>query len=189
MESVLQLASLNNPDCLPFVSAWLRWRGEALVPNRADVDLNLIKRELAMVSLFELKSPDEIIIRVAGSGLTPFKGVDLTGMNLAELTPKADWPVRRYRMQSMVRHPCGGALMHEVRTRDKLLHAVAMVALPLLPAVPSGLPQLLVLTVRTDQPGVAPTEAYGAAMPIPDVFSFIDIGAGTPASTVPPLLH
>jgi hypothetical protein len=134
----LQLASLNNPACQPFVDAWLRWRGDALVPSRSQLDLAEIKRELAMVSLLEVRSPDDVRVRVAGSGLSPFKGFDLTGMNLADLTPKADWPVRRYRLQCIVGHPCGGALIHEMRQRDTVVHAVAMVALPLRPVVADG---------------------------------------------------
>jgi hypothetical protein len=41
------------------------------------------------------------------------------------------------------------------------------------------------LTMRTDEPGMAPAVANPAMMPIPDAFSFIDIGAGAPASTEP----
>jgi hypothetical protein len=186
MES-LQLASLKNAECRPFVDAWLRWRGDALVPSRAQLDLNQIKRELAMVSLIEIKSPDEVRIRVAGSGLTPFQGFDPTGLNLADLTPKPDWPLRRYRLQSLVNHPCGGVLMHEARQGGVLLHAVAMLALPLLPAVADGDPQVLLLTVRTDEGGATPAALpRPASWPIPDGYSFGDIGAGTPASTMPP---
>lgn len=185
MPPPLQLASLNNAACRPFVDAWLRWRGDALVPNRNQLDLNQIKRDLAMVSLLEMKGPDEVRIRVAGSGITPFKGFDPTGMNLAELTPKADWPVRRHRLQAIVRHPCGGALIHEARENGELLHATAVVTLPLLPAADDGNPLLLLLTVRTDQPGANPVAAATPLLPIPDVFNFIDIGAGAPGSTLP----
>lgn len=183
--SALQLASLNNPSCSPFVEAWLRWRGDALVPSRAQLDLNEIKRELAMVSMVEVRSPDEMVIRVAGSGITPFKGFDLTGMNLKDLTPAKDWPIRRHRIMSVVRHPCGGALLHEGRMGDELIHTVAMVVLPLRPASPDGNPLVLMQLIRTDQPGVSPAEPISQHLPIPDEFSFIDIGAGTPASTEP----
>jgi len=181
----LQLASLNNVACRPFVDAWLRWRGDALVPSRDQLDLNQIKRDLAMVSMLEIKGPDEVRIRVAGSGITPFKGFDPTGMNLAELTPKADWPVRRYRLQSIVRHPCGGALIHEVWRDGALLHAAAVVTLPLLPAAAGGNPLLLLLAVRTDEPGASPTAPGSPLLPIADTFNFVDIGAGAPESTLP----
>ena len=185
MVSPLLLSSLNNPACRPFVDAWLRWRGDALVPSRAQLDLAEIKRELAMVSMLELKSPDDVLIRVAGSGITPFRGVDLTGMNLKDLTPKADWPLRRYRLMSLVQHPCGGALLHEYRESGELRHAAAMVVLPLRPATPEGNPLLLMQLIRTDQPGVSPATPAPQGLPIPDEFSFIDIGAGAPASTEP----
>ena len=181
----LQLASLKNADSRPFVDAWLGWRGDALVPSRAQLDLTQIKRELAMVSLLELKGPDDVRVRVAGSGLSPIKGFDPTGMNLADLTPKSDWPLRRYRLQRMVQHPCGGALLHEVRHHDNLLLAVAMVVLPLLPADADGNPMLLMLTVRRDQPSLDPPAPYSPTLPIPDAFSFVDIGAGAPETTEP----
>lgn len=185
MASPLLLSTLNNSDCRPLVAAWLRWRGDALVPCRDQLDLAQIKRELAMVSMLELKSPDEVLVRVSGSGITPFKGVDLTGTNLRDLTPKAAWPVRSYRLLSVVRHPCGGALMHEVRQGEELLHVVAMIVLPLRPAAPEGNPLVLIQLIRTDRPGVTPTAPGPEGLPLPDAFSFIDIGAGAPASTEP----
>jgi len=185
MAAPLHLASLKNAACRPLVDAWLRWRGDALVPSRAQLDLGEIRRELSMVSLLEMKSPDEVVIRVAGSGLTPFKGFDPTGMNLADLTPRTDWPVRRYRLQCLVRNPCGGALLREALRDGELLHAVAMIVLPLRPAADDGNPQLLMQLMRTDQPGVPPAAPGHTLLPMPDEFSFIDIGAGTPASTEP----
>jgi hypothetical protein len=181
----LKLASLKNPESRPFVDAWLRWRGDQLVPSRTKLDIAQIKRELAMVSLIEVKSPEDVRVRVAGSGLTPLRGFDPTGLNLFDLTPKADWPVRWYRLRSIIEHPCGGVLMNELRRGGTLLHSVAMLALPLLPAEPGGDPQVLMLTVRTDDNGAIPMGPRPAVLPIPDVFSFVDIGAGTPGSTLP----
>lgn len=69
------------------------------LPDVADI--------LSSLALLEIVDPETIRFRVAGGRLRDYTGVELTGRNLAELTPLEHWPTRRHRYQSIIGTPCG----------------------------------------------------------------------------------
>lgn len=184
MISIEQLRAVPNDSLRHFIEAWLQWRAAAILPHRTQVDLNQIKTLLPFISLLEYRSADDVRYRVAGTKITHYLGVEPTGQNYADLTPVGQWPVRRFRLASMVRQPCGGALHHE-EEHDLRRVATASLTLPLLPDAPGGFPLLLALLAPLDRLPDAQATSLSHKMRLPERFTFVDIGAGVPASTEP----
>lgn len=184
MVSIEHLRAVPNDSLRRFIEAWLQWRGTAMLPRRAQLDLNQIKAMLPMVMLFELRAPDDVRFRVAGTGIARHLGFDPTGRNYMELTPEGQWPVRRYRLDRMAGQPCGGAMHHEDE-QDLRRVAIAMLTLPLLPDEPDGYP-LLFTHVAPLEEMPHPVDGTLARMTrLPDRFTFVDIGAGVPDAIEP----
>ena len=171
---------LSNPDNAEFARAWQRWRGGRLVPHRSDVELRDIARMLDRVALFEIRGPDEIIIRLAGTSLRDIVDFELTGRNFRDFTAPADWPERRSRMQTMSSLPCGGRMtFRQIQPSGRTMEFEA-ITLPLDPPEP-GRPRLLCscssLIARTFQD---PPQQPQQIVPVAHAFAYVDIGAGIP---------
>jgi hypothetical protein len=106
------LAAVREPKSKRFIGAWLRWRGTRPLPVRSTLDLGDVKPLLSLVMLTEVRSPDEILVRVAGTQLGEYLGFEMTGQNLLKLTPPADRPIRRYRFAQLAGMPCGALFEH-----------------------------------------------------------------------------
>jgi hypothetical protein len=63
------LARLRETDDIPFAEQWRRWRGDRLLPRRAELDLSSIRRLLGSVMLFELHAEEVALVNVAGTAL------------------------------------------------------------------------------------------------------------------------
>ena len=46
---------LVTPACRDFVAAWVGWRGDAVAPRRASIDLGTIARHLHWLSVLEVR--------------------------------------------------------------------------------------------------------------------------------------
>jgi hypothetical protein len=165
-----------------FVNAWLGWRGDRLLPARSAVDLRAIARDLPGIGIAEVRSADDIRVRIAGTGLQQLYGMELTGRNLREVTADADWPMRSARYLTMVERPCGAFY----RRRDTLPNGRQMeyeaVQLPLLPDRADGPRQVIWSAVPVDK-SFGPQSPDGPrAIPLATRYSFVDIGAGVPAA-------
>jgi hypothetical protein len=183
MPAPVDIGTLRNPQGRRFVDAWLTWRGSSLVPRRSQMDLRQITDALPMVVLFEWREADDVRIRLTGTAIDRYTGEDRTGKSYSELTPPSHWPVRRHRLRSMVQHPCGGVMMHEYVASKPV--TVTTITLPLLPDEIHGFPYLFSYVVPAEglpHPADTPLARLSA---LPEAFSFIDIGAGAPASTEP----
>ena len=185
MVTIQQLRAVPNAGLRQFIEAWLRWRGEALLPRRGQIELGAIKALLPMVAMLEIKGPDEVRYRVVGTRITEQLGFDPTGRNYAEFTAREEWPVRSYRLRQMATRPCGGALHYEETTELQRI-AIAHLTLPLLPDMPSGSP-LLLSHIEPLEPLPHPEDdRLERLMRLPDRFTFVDIGAGVPDTIDPP---
>ena len=181
------LAAPRDQTNRHFIAAWLGWRRPGqLLPKRSALKLDDIKQLLGRVVLFELVSADEIRVKVAGSQLRDHVNFEATGRSFAELTPPAQWPLRRFRLNEMAARPCGGWMINrETETHSGETVSFETVTLPLEPEGP-GKPRLLISNVAvlgaifeppaTDRPSLV----Y-----LPAEFRFLDLGAGIPARTEP----
>jgi hypothetical protein len=179
------LRHITEPANLEFARLWLGWRGERLLPRRAEIELPAIRRLLPLVLMIEYRTPDEAIIRVAGSRLRDFVGYELTGANYIELAPPEDRHVRRYRCWTIATRPCGSRLIYDHRLESGRITHAEVVSLPLDPDQPGGARMTLANIVPlTHDPVIE-----GAAHPLLDVattYTFLDIGNGVPDSIFPP---
>ena len=181
------LAAPRDQTNRHFIAAWLGWRRPGqLVPKRSALKLDDIKQLLGRVILFELVSADDIRVKVAGSQLRDHANFEATGRSFAELTPPAQWPLRRFRVNEMAARPCAGVMINrETETHSGETVTFETVTLPLEPDGP-GKPPLLISNVAvlgaiyeppaTDRPPLV----Y-----LPAEFRFLDLGAGIPARTEP----
>jgi hypothetical protein len=86
-----------------FIAAWLGWRRSGqLLPKRSALKLDDIKPLLGRV----------VLVKVAGSQLRDHINFEATGRSFAELTPPAQWPLRRYRLNEMAARPCGAWMIN-----------------------------------------------------------------------------
>jgi hypothetical protein len=180
-----QLAgALRDPDTGRFVAAWLRWRKDGLLPRRGDMDLRDIVRVLERVTLFEVRGPDDIAIRLAGTALRDLVELDLTGKNFRDVTAPEEWPTRRQRMLGMSETPCGGFMSYRDAQPTGRVVVFEAVTLPLVADQP-GAPRLLLscssLLARSFQ---APQQEAPRTIPAAGSFAYVDIGAGVPVAAV-----
>jgi hypothetical protein len=180
------LSQIKEPVNREFANLWLHWRGERLLPRRADVDLNSMRRLLPLVLLIEYHSPDEARIKVAGSRLRDYLGYELTGANYVDLAEPERRPIRRYRNWEIVTRPCGSRLIYDHRMQSGQVMPAEVVSLPLDPDLPGG-PRL---TLANIAPLSRRTEILEPPMDrriaVAEEFTFLDIGAGVPDSIFPP---
>jgi hypothetical protein len=52
------LRHITEPVNLEFARLWLGWRGDRLLPRRAEIELNALRRMLPLVLMIEYRSPD-----------------------------------------------------------------------------------------------------------------------------------
>ncbi|WP_119419642.1 PAS domain-containing protein [Desertibaculum subflavum] len=168
-----------------FAEAWLRWRGDRVLPRRSDMQLADIKQLLPLVSLLEARSPTEVVFRVAGSRLRYYLGSDLTGNNYVELAPESFRPIRIWRLQQQLKFPCGSIFIYPHRYPSGFVAPAETISLPIEDGRPGRPPMLLAvitpLTSRVEDPPPDGKREVQFAFE----FSFLDIGAGMPGRILP----
>lgn len=176
----IETTELRTDAARSLFAAWKTWRGDALLPSRADMRLSDIVALLPMISVLEIRSPQEIVFRLAGTAITAAVGFELKGMNYLEMTKPEIRPHRSARLLSLARQPCGG-LAHNVRAVDDGGSAgIEIMVLPIRPAENDGALQLLSISALTD-PGVMLGGDIKAQLDkVADQFSYLDVGAGVP---------
>ena len=172
-------------ETLRFAEAWSRWRGGRMLPRRSDMRLAEIKQLLPLVSLLEVRSPTDVVFRVAGSRLRDYLGADLTGNNYVELAPESFRPIRIWRLQQQITWPCGTLFIYPHRFPSGHVAPAEVISLPVEDGRAGKPPMLLSvvtpLTERSeDPPAPGQRQVYFAAE-----FAFIDLGAGIPDRGVP----
>jgi hypothetical protein len=165
-----------------FIAAWQSWRDSGWpLPKRSAVELGDIKQLLGRVILFELISDDEILVKVAGSQLRDHGNFEATGRNLRDLTPREQWPVRRWRMAAAAGRPCGARMVNiDSRTLSGEGVAFETVTLPIEPDELEK-PRLLMSNVAVLGGAYEPpAEGRLQLAWLPAEFRFLDLGAGVP---------
>lgn len=184
----MQIEPIREAANHAFVRHWLAWRGDRLLPGRADLDLNAIRPLLPRLMLFEMRAPDDILVRVAGTQLREDLEIELTGRNYVEVAAPERRAIRSHRMWSTAHHPCASRLIREHRLKTGRVALAEVVTLPF-DALQPGEPRLLlthfVVFGQRYEAGEAVEPAAIRRFDVVDEFCFLDIGAGVPASTTP----
>jgi len=183
-ERVLDL-SPETEACRSIAEYWLSLRGERLRPRNGEIDPAALARHLPHVALFEVRAPGLTVCRLAGTSIRLSLGFELTGKNVVHLYGPELHRAAGYRFWSMGNHPCGAVFEMPLRFSTGAEAPHELVILPLEPDRPEGAPLLLVgaaafAAVNWENKAMLPQLQASPG------FRFVDIGAGIPASTLPP---
>lgn len=174
-----------TPETLTFVEAWVGWRGSRMVPRRSDMQLADIKRLLPMVSLLEVRSPTEVVFRVAGSRMRDYLGFDVTGYNYITFASESFRHIRIWRLQQEVTRPCGALFIYPHRFPSGYVSPAETISLPIVDGRPGKPPMMLTVVTPLSTRMEDPPENGQREMFYATEFAFVDIGAGVPDRTVP----
>lgn len=161
--------------------AWRHWRGQELVPSRASMNLGDITPLLANLVVLEVRAPDDVVFRLAGTALCRALGRELRGTDYLRGMPEAARTRRIARLQHLVNQPCG-ALVYSLRhAATGMPFRTEGLSLPIRPAAAGAPMQVVGVVARL--PGEP--EPYAVAEReigrLQDDYRFFDIGAGVPA--------
>ena len=111
---------------------WASRRQGRDLPGRRDIDPAGFKRHLPTISLIDVRGdPPDFRIRLAGTGLYPVYGREITGMELEHIYPDADARDWRARLSRVVsgRKPVAG--VHSLAWRGASRLSMVWLRLPL----------------------------------------------------------
>ena len=177
--------SPKTEACRVILDHWQQLRGDRLLPRHAEFDPAAVARYLPNVALFEVRSPELTHCRLAGTAFRLTLGFELTGMNVNHLYAPELHRAAGYRFTTMVTRPCAATVELALRFSAQQQAPHELIFLPLEPDNGSTPPTLLVATAGIDDALWQNTAILPQLQTSPS-FRFIDIGAGIPASTLPP---
>ena len=177
------MSPVRTAACRHFLAAWHGWRSGALLPSRHDVRLEDIRPLLSSAFLLELRGPDEVIFRLAGTRLAEHLGFDPTGRNLIALTPPDQRAVRAARFMAQASRPCGSRFVRRHCYAGGLCVAVEHVALPIRPYRPDAPLQLLNVAGHIEGEPKLWDPGEDQTFELAVEFAYLDLGAGIPADT------
>ncbi|MBC8239061.1 MAG: PAS domain-containing protein [Alphaproteobacteria bacterium] len=190
----MQLMDIIRTDqCRALATAWQRWRGDDLLPRRADMRIAEITPLLPGITVLELRSTEEIVFRLAGTKIAEIMGIELTGRNYVDFAAPPDRKGRAERAMWQGRQPCGAIFLLPIPYSSGRVVVSEVLSLPTLPNKPGEPMQLLAINWPLDDTPrhLSPADPNGFNKSAD--FRFVDIGAGTPdaalqLSDLPPAL-
>jgi len=176
-------AAIRSEDSRIFLRAWHKWRGEQLLPRRADFVLADIKPLLPRLLLLEVRSPSEIVFRLAGTMVRARVGAELTGKNFIDLARPEERRERSRLLLAEVGQPCGAVMIYPLAYPSGYEAPVEVVSVPVEPNLPGQPKLVLALFTELFKPaGEVPASVDDHLAPGRSM-SFFDIGAGVPPVT------
>jgi hypothetical protein len=167
-------------NCRLFLAAWLKWRGEQVLPARPDIRAEDLKAAMPATSVWEVEAQDKYIVRLGATVFEEQTGENRRGKNFMDLTPEADRQTRMQRLTPIVKYPCGVfADGCQLRLKDGSTMEFDVLLLPATKVL-DGNPNLIYfcndLTDKTKP--IDRSEIVEA--PLMQSFAYIDIGCGIP---------
>ncbi len=175
------LDDIRTKECRAFAYAWQAWRGGDLLPKRSSVRIEDIARQLHLVSVIEVISPDIAKFRLAGTALCQAMGVELTGLNYFDFTTPEERGPRIARTLKLVEQPCGSHFVFPIAYSSGRTVQSEIVSLPVQPDDSSAPPQIFGIATALEETTLDRPVAQPRQLPLPEGFQFVDIGAGVPA--------
>ncbi len=176
-------AALRSEDSRVFLRAWHGWRGSRLLPRRADFHLADIKPLLPRLLLLEVRSPSEVVFRLAGTMVRARVGTELTGRNFIDLALPHERAERSRLLMAEVSQPCGAVMVYPLAYPSGYEAPVEVVSVPVEPNQADRPMLVLALFTELFKPqGEVPATIENRLHPGKSV-SFCDIGAGVPPVT------
>ncbi|NQV61835.1 MAG: PAS domain-containing protein [Alphaproteobacteria bacterium] len=169
----------DAPNCLAFLAAWQRWRGDDPVPSVDRIKPEELGRALNGLSILEVHSPERSQYRLVGASHIQAMGRDLTGEEVASVTPKNGQTQRMQGLWTMVSVPCGAIAELSYVRQSGFRTPTRRLVLPATPKSPGGAQRLYVAVdmfggqAMRDDPPAGPVE-------LTEEVTYVDIGRGAP---------
>ncbi len=178
------LDDICSRECREFACAWDNWRGAELVPRRSSVRIEDISNLLHLISVVEVRSPDEAIFRLAGTALCQAMGVELSGLNYFDFTTPEQRGPRAKRTCALVEHPAGSHFQFPVAYKTGRMVPSEVLSFPVWPDDPNAPPQLFGISVALENTHLEGEVDQPDRIAMPEGFQFVDIGAGVPDNSL-----
>ena len=94
-------------DAEDFANYWRSIECDGMVPRRSRFDPSKISPLLPCIAMYEVKSPDEIIYRLAGTEIVERFGQEVTGKNFLDFWKGGERDETARVMNELVKRPCG----------------------------------------------------------------------------------
>ena len=172
---------IKTEEARALFAAWQNWRGDALMPSRDDMVLSDITALMPYLTLLEIRSPDEFIVRLAGTAILEATGFELTGTNYLDLAAPELRPLRSARVWRQAQQPCGSLMHNRHGPGGGFDRWVEVLSLPMRAANSEGPIQFLGVTAMIDPGLLLLGDFVSEVAKVADRFTSIDIGAGVPA--------
>ncbi len=180
---ILQLLDdIHTKECRAFAHAWQAWRGGNLLPKRSDVRIEDIARQLHLVSVVEVVSPEAAIFRLAGTALCNAMGIELTGLNYFDFATPEERGPRIARTLKVVEQPCGSHFVFPIAYSSGRTVRSEVLSFPVQPDDPSAPPQVFGIATALEETTLDRPIAEPNILPLPEGYQFVDIGAGVPGT-------
>jgi hypothetical protein len=168
----------SEPSVSAFLAHWARVGGAAELPVWDAVDaMRAIPKLIPWMVMLEVRTPPELRLRVAGSAMGDFVGMELTGRDLLELTSPELRALRHGHMAAIVGTPCGAQATFKVRGRSGLVASGEMLILPARNRGSGEVVALMLVAFNAEREVGADTDPV---FPMADKVAYIDLGFGLP---------
>ncbi|MBT4689109.1 MAG: PAS domain-containing protein [Rhodospirillaceae bacterium] len=169
----------GSPNCLAFLEAWLRWRGDDLVPSVTQVRPEELGKALTGLSILEVHTRDRSTYRLVGSTHIDAMGRDLTGKEVASVTPEKDQAPRMAGLWNMVSVPCGAISELSYLRQSGNSNPTRRLVLPVTPKS-IGEPKRLYVALDAFGPRAMPDDPPAGPVTLTEKVTHVDIGFGVP---------
>lgn len=168
-------------DSQKFFAAWRSWRGDQILPRRAQVQLTSIARLMPQLVVLEVRGPDRATFRLAGDDVERAFGARLTGRSFIKMAEEAQQARRGELLWRQVSRPCAVIMQQEREYRSGRRETVEIASAPILPDLEDAPVQVFAVVSRvsrnvTAHDGDIVVRNFGRNL------RFLDIGAGIPAA-------
>lgn len=184
MVSIIQLATRLSdlPNCQVFLDAWHGWRGDNVLPLRGDVRPEDLRATMSTITILEMITPEQVIIRKYASNMIDRTGQDMKGVNIMEIANPDHRQKRLERYQNLATTPCGMLGIQPVRLADNSLLDVILLILPVAKAL-GGDPKFFYVAEKITDNREWHEPSNVVATPTAKNMEYIDIGCGVPDET------
>ncbi len=174
---------LNDPRLAfaqELIGHWTRVRGDDLVPLKDQIDPGEMRRALPFIMIMDVARPEAPAVRLAGTGLRPRYGQEITGTDWSRFIMPENRPRMRAVIGLLTSKPCGIFYRFKVSGVGNVMREAETVALPLreqeagAPSLIIGITRDIAMRGDADASSLEPAKLEALAA------EFIDIGAAIP---------
>ena len=167
-------------EMMNFLQWWDLARQGNSLPGRGALQIEKIAPLISRITIIDILSPDRMIFRLTGTAIDEQAGINPTGINVLDITPPEQRPLRSRRLWQMAETPCAGLFIYENRLQwiDGLVSAGVTVPVR---SDGDGSGRQFMTYYDSYRPSIE-REEVGSPITqnMPDRFAYVDIGNGVP---------